>query len=33
MISKKMGNAPGAVFMLDRELGQRVFTPPATKGE
>ncbi len=30
---KMMGNAPGGMFMLDRELGQRVFTPPATKGE
>ena len=27
---KMMGNAPGGMFMLDRELGQRVFTPPAT---
>jgi len=26
-------NAPGGMFMLDRELGQRVFTPPATEGE
>ena len=24
-----MENAPGALFMLDRELGQRTFTPPA----
>jgi len=30
---KMMENAPGGMFMLDRELGQRVFTPPATKGE
>ncbi len=30
---KMMGNAPGGMFMLDRELGQRVFTPPATEGE
>lgn len=30
---KMMGNAPGGTFMLDRELGQRVFTPPATQGE
>lgn len=30
---KMMGNAPGGMFMLDRELGQRVFTPPATQGE
>jgi ferritin len=30
---KMMENAPGGMFMLDRELGQRVFTPPATVGE
>ena len=30
---KMMENAPGGMFMLDRELGQRVFTPPATQGE
>ena len=30
---KMMENAPGGMFMLDRELGQRVFTPPTTKGE
>jgi ferritin len=30
---KMMDNAPGGMFMLDRELGQRVFTPPATEGE
>ena len=30
---KMMENAPGGLFMLDRELGQRVFTPPTTKGE
>ena len=30
---KMMENAPGGMFMLDRELGQRVFTPPATGGE
>ncbi len=30
---KMMENAPGGMFMLDRELGQRVFTPPAAKGE
>jgi len=29
---KMMGDAPGGMFMLDRELGQRVFTPPATQG-
>ena len=28
---KMMDNAPGGMFMLDRELGQRVFTPPATE--
>lgn len=26
---KLSSGAPGALFMLDRELGQRVFTPPA----
>jgi ferritin len=26
---KMMEDAPGGMFMLDRELGQRVFTPPA----
>ena len=26
---KLMEGAPGALFMLDRELGQRVYTPPA----
>ena len=30
---KMMENAPGGMFMLDRELGQRVFTPPAVEGE
>jgi len=30
---KMLGNAPGGMFMLDRELGQRVFTPPAMEGE
>jgi ferritin len=30
---KMMDKAPGGMFMLDRELGQRVFTPPATEGE
>ena len=30
---KMMENAPGGMFMLDRELAQRVFTPPATQGE
>ena len=26
---KMMKDAPGGIYMLDRELGQRVFTPPA----
>jgi ferritin len=30
---KMMKNAPGGMFMLDRELGQRVFTPPPAEGE
>ncbi|MBW1701958.1 MAG: ferritin [Deltaproteobacteria bacterium] len=30
---KLMGDAKGGLFMLDRELGQRVFTPPAEKSE
>ncbi len=30
---KMMEDAPGGMFMLDRELGQRIFTPPAAKGE
>jgi ferritin len=31
---KLMENAPGGMFMLDKELSQRVFTPPvATQGE
>jgi ferritin len=30
---KMMQNAPGGIFMFDRELGQRVFTPPAAQGE
>ena len=30
---KFMENAPGGMFMLDRELSQRVFTPPANQGE
>ena len=29
---KMVENAPGGIFMFDRELGQRVFTPPATEG-
>ncbi|MGD2095768.1 MAG: ferritin [Phycisphaerales bacterium] len=30
---KMMKDAPGGMFMLNRELGQRVFTPSATEGE
>jgi ferritin len=30
---KLMAQAPGGLFMLDRELGQRVFTAPAAGGE
>jgi ferritin len=30
---KLMGDANGGLFMLDRELGQRVFTPPAATSE
>ncbi len=30
---KMVESAPGGMFMLDRELGQRVFTPPAGEGE
>ena len=26
-------NMPGALYMLDKEMGQRVFTPPASEGE
>ena len=29
---KMLDKAPGAQFLIDRELGQRVFTPPPTKG-
>ena len=28
-----MAGAPGGLFMLDQQLGQRVFTPPAKGGE
>jgi ferritin len=28
-----IGKDGSGLFMIDRELGQRVFTPPATKGE
>ena len=30
---KMVGDAPGALFMIDRELGQRTFTPPTQEGE
>jgi ferritin len=30
---KLMAEAPGGLFMLDKELGARVFTPPAAEGE
>jgi ferritin len=30
---KMMENAPGGLFMLDRELAQRVFTPPAPQAQ
>lgn len=29
---RMMKDAPGGLFMLDRELGQRVFTPPPNEG-
>lgn len=29
---KMVADAPGGIFLLDRELGQRVFTPPAAEG-
>jgi len=29
---KMAQNAPGALFMIGRELGQRVFTSPANEG-
>jgi ferritin len=29
---KMMEKAPGGLFLLDRELGQRVFTPPTAEG-
>ena len=29
---KLIGDAKGGLFMLDREMGQRVFTPPTTAG-
>ena len=30
---KLMGDARGGLFMLDQELGQRIFTPPAQSSE
>jgi len=30
---KLMGDASGGLLMLDRELGQRTFTPPAVSSE
>jgi ferritin len=30
---KLMGGAKGGLFMLDREMGQRIFTPPASPSE
>jgi hypothetical protein len=33
MIDKEMQAAPGAMFMIDRELAGRVFTPPAAQGD
>jgi ferritin len=30
---KLMADAPGALYMLDNEMAQRVFTPPPTQGE
>ncbi|MHC4361515.1 MAG: ferritin, partial [Planctomycetota bacterium] len=30
---KLMADAPGAMYMLDNEMAQRVYTPPATQGE
>ncbi|MHC4119498.1 MAG: ferritin [Planctomycetota bacterium] len=30
---KMMSDAPGGIFLLDRELGQRVFAPPAGEGD
>ena len=29
---KLMADAPGGMYMIDQELGQRVFTPPAAEG-
>ncbi len=30
---KLMGDAPGGLFMLDRELAARVFVPPPAQGD
>ncbi|MHC4343371.1 MAG: ferritin [Planctomycetota bacterium] len=30
---KLMADAPGAMYMLDNEMAQRIYTPPATQGE
>jgi len=30
---KMVEKEPGGLFMVDKELGQRVFTPPTTEGE
>lgn len=30
---KLVGEAPGGLFMLDEQMGRRVFTPPAAGGE
>jgi ferritin len=30
---KMVQDAPGGLFMMDKELASRVFTPPATEGE
>lgn len=30
---KLIADAPGGMYMIDQELGQRVFTPPITEGE
>ncbi len=30
---KLMADAPGGMYMLDNEMAQRVFTPPAAQGE
>jgi ferritin len=30
---KLMADAPGAMYMFDKEMAQRVYTPPTTQGE